>query len=382
MSRDACVRRGVTVATDAATAAAELHAGLLQPGIALVLFFVSPAHDLDRLAAALAGRFGPVPVFGCTTAGEIAPQGYVTGAIVGVSLAAPDFACAGVLIKGVATSSLPRVQEAVQRARAEIAAAAPWARPEHMFAVTLIDGLSGCEEMLASALYAALAGVPLCGGSAGDALSFARTYILHAGRFRSDCAALILVATRRRFRVFKTEHFAAGRHKVVVTAADPARRVVTELDAEPAAEEYARIAGLEPAALTPRVFATHPMVVRVAGQNFVRSIQRANDDGSLRFFCAIDEGIVLTVAHGMDLVRDLEERFRALRRELGLPALVLGFDCILRALEMDERDQRAATGAVMARNNVIGFCTYGEQYDAMHVNQTLSGVAIAGALPA
>ena len=30
----------------------------------------------------------------------------------------------------------------------------------------------------------------------------------------------------------------------------------------------------------------------------------------------------------------------------------------------------------MAKNNVIGFATYGEQFNAMHVNQTFTGVAI------
>jgi hypothetical protein len=30
----------------------------------------------------------------------------------------------------------------------------------------------------------------------------------------------------------------------------------------------------------------------------------------------------------------------------------------------------------MHRNNAVGFCTYGEQYEAMHMNQTLTGIAI------
>ena len=33
-------------------------------------------------------------------------------------------------------------------------------------------------------------------------------------------------------------------------------------------------------------------------------------------------------------------------------------------------------GRFLARHRVVGFCTYGEQYNAMHVNQTLVGVAI------
>jgi hypothetical protein len=33
-------------------------------------------------------------------------------------------------------------------------------------------------------------------------------------------------------------------------------------------------------------------------------------------------------------------------------------------------------GRIFAENKVIGFATYGEQYNAMHVNQTFTGVAI------
>ena len=46
------------------------------------------------------------------------------------------------------------------------------------------------------------------------------------------------------------------------------------------------------------VFATHPLVVRLGGAEYVRSIQKANPDGSLSFYCAIDEGLVLTLSRG------------------------------------------------------------------------------------
>lgn len=55
----------------------------------------------------------------------------------------------------------------------------------------------------------------------------------------------------------------------------------------------------------PEIFANHPLVVRVGGTNFVRSIQKANEDGSLTFYCAIDEGIVLARAQGCDLSENL-----------------------------------------------------------------------------
>ena len=39
------------------------------------------------------------------------------------------------------------------------------------------------------------------------------------------------------------------------------------------------------------------------------------------------------------------------------------------------------TLAALERNNVIGFATYGEQFNAMHVNQTFTGVAIGSGKP-
>ncbi|MEZ4238340.1 MAG: FIST C-terminal domain-containing protein [Myxococcota bacterium] len=118
------------------------------------------------------------------------------------------------------------------------------------------------------------------------------------------------------------------------------------------------------------------MCVRVGGVTYVRSIQKVNPDESLTFFCAIDEGIVLTVAEGVGLVDNLQEAFQKVRRVVGEPTLVLGCDCILRNLEADQRGLKGEVGALMQANNVVGFATYGEQFNAMHVNQTFTGVAI------
>ena len=86
---------------------------------------------------------------------------------------------------------------------------------------------------------------------------------------------------------------------------------------------------------------------------------------------------MLTVAHGVDLVRNLEETLASVHQRLGPPAIILGCDCILRFLETGQRGIREQVGEIFAANNVVGFSTYGEQFNAMHVNQTFTGVAIA-----
>jgi len=373
------VRRAISREQEPDAAAAQLAGLLMQPGCCLVLLFVAPVFDMTRLAAALGRHFPGVQLAGCTTAGEIGPGGYADSTIVGVSFAAPDFAARIGVIEHLSRKNVADMQAQVRGTRLAIADAVPWARHENLFALSLVDGMCGCEEVVANAACGALGGIPLCGGSAGDAMHFEKTFVLQGGVFRRDCAVIIVVATRRRFRAFKTEHILAGSERIVVTGANPALRVVTEINAEPAAAEYARIVGIDPSLLTASVFATYPMVVRIGEQIFVRSIQRVNPDLSLTFFCAIDEGVVLTVGRSGDLLASLQARFAGLSADLGKPEVVIGFDCILRGLELEQRQGKRLAGTVLDANNVVGFSTYGEQYEAMHVNQTFTGVAIGQA---
>ena len=371
------IKRAASSAIDPEVAVAELHAAVAQPDAALVIFYCSSRYDLPALAAALAARFGvDAPVIGCTTAAEIAPTGYQEGSLTAVSLAGAGLAVAIERVDELRAFELEHGAGAAGRARERLHAQGVTVDAGNTFAFLLSDGLAAQEEGLVSSIYAALGGIQLCGGSAGDGVRFGATHLYTRGEFRTDCAVLALIHSPAPFRVFKTEHFVASSDRLVVTGADPGRRVVTEINGEPAAVEYARIVGVPTDALTPLVFATHPVVVTLGGSVFVRSIQKVNPDGSLAFFCAIDEGIVLRVARGGDMVANLAEAFAAVEREIGPPAVVLGCDCVLRYLEVEQRQLRPAIDALLVRHNVVGFATYGEQFNAMHVNQTFTGVAI------
>jgi hypothetical protein len=369
------VRRAVTTA-GTAKAAEELHTDLSQCDSSLVVLFCSPKLAVESFAADLKRRFGDTPVIGCTTAGEITPFGYQHGSVTGVSFASPDFFAATRHIRDIRHFSIAEGRTLVRGCLGELEEKAPNLAPEQIFAFLFIDGLDATEESVVSALHAELGPIPMFGGSAGDELDFGATKILYDGAFHQHGAVLVLVATTHPFRVFKTEHFTLGQEKMVITAADPVRRIVTEINAEPAAREYARLIGLTREQLTPTVFATHPLVVRVGSVPYVRALQKANDDDSLTFFSSIDEGIVLTVANGTDIVEDMVRRFDELRAEIGQPEVVIGCDCILRNLEIKQKAQEQAMAGIFRDNHVVGFNTYGEQFHAMHVNQTFTGVAI------
>ena len=375
LGEERTIRIAQSCAEDPGEAVAELHDGLAQEDLSLVLFFCSSRYDREVLAAELSGRFAGVPVAGCTTAGEIGPAGCRDHSLAGVSFSAAACTPVGGRLEDLSHFRREDGTALAQDLRRRLAALAP-GDGLNTFAFLLVDGLFGHEEQLAHALQQGLAEVPLVGGSAGDELGFERTYVYWDGRFLSDAAVLLLAATPLPLTEFKTQHFVPTDERLVVTAADPGQRVVTELNGRPAAEEYGRLLGVKPADLRPDHFAASPVLVVVDGTNYVRSIQRVEPGGGLKFYCAIDRGVVLRVARGVDLLENLEAAFSRVRAQIGPPQLVLTCDCILRKLEIDQSGLQPSVSEVLTHNNAVGFNTYGEQFCGVHVNQTMTAVAL------
>lgn len=360
-----------------ARAAERLALGLGPGAMACVFLFVSPEADLPALAAALPAAFGAVPVIGCTTAGEISAAGYTEGEIVAVGLPAALFAVSSFLIPDLGQIDPQLLIGRLIRERQALARLRP--RWEGEFGFLLVDGLSVREDELASALARGLGPVPLFGGSAGDGTRFDATFVLHEGRFLRHAAVVTLVRTAARVKVFSLDHLRPTEARMVVTEADPARRIVRQINAEPAAQEYARILGKDPAQLTTFTFAAHPVVVRIGGTHHVRAIQQVDGNGDLIFFSAIDEGVVLTLAEPQDMVAHLSAALEGLQGAggtAGAAPAILACDCILRRLEAQEKQKTGAISALLRAHGVVGFSTYGEQMNAMHVNQTMTGVAL------
>lgn len=340
-----------------------------------VVAFFSPAfHDAD-LAAALARHFPGAQVAGCSSAGEISPAGAIDSGLVIVAFPKKGFRIVSTLIEGVTDLDVEKTATMVRDQLRRLDALSPAPRGER-FAMSLIDGLANAEERVVTVIDQALDGVPLVGGSAGDDLSFDQSALIYDGAVHTGAAILLIVETDFPIRIFKTDNFEPTDVKFVVTASDCESRTVSELNAEPAALEYAMAVGLDPARLSPMSFASHPLVVRVGGEYFCRSIRRLNPDGSLSFFCAIDQGLVLTLAKPQDVIEVTRAELDRVDAELGGIDLVIGFDCVLRRLDAEIRQKRRTISELYRQYNVVGFETYGEQYQSMHLNQTFTGVAI------
>jgi hypothetical protein len=364
-------------AADALAAARRIADSLSPADPALTIVFGAATTDFETLAAELSDLLPRTRLVGCSTAGEIGPDGLARDTIVAVGLPSAHFSASTALID-LSDPSLDAIVSAADGAMARLTPVGQAPTRDTVFAMLFADGLAGREELLASTLHDALGGVPLCGGSAGDAMTFTRTVVMNGREVRTNAAVLTLVHTRLPFVVFKTQHFLAGDDKLIVTAADASQRTVHEFNGEPAAAEYARVVGVPEESFGPSVFADHPVVVKMGGDSFVRALARVNPDRSLTFMCAMEEGVVLTVARGLDLVSNLETAMSDVQRRVGPLSLVVGCDCVLRRLEVERRGLTPAVNGVFGALPVVGFATYGEQLNATHVNQTLTGIAIGG----
>ena len=342
--------------------------------VSQLLAFFAPSYDSAQLSAAFTRYFPGVPLAACSSAGEISPLRGLDRGLVVIAFPHDGFKVVSMLLPGVGDLDVEATSESVRALRQRINA--PSGSSDRHFAVSLIDGLTNAEERVVSAIDKALDCIPLVGGSAGDDLSFDRTSLIYDGEVHTEAAILLIVETSFPIRVFKTDNFEPTDVKFVVTASDCDARTVRELNAEPAAIEYAMAVGLDPTTLSPMSFASHPLVVRVGGEYFCRSIRRLNPDGSLSFFCAIDSGLVLTLAKPRDIIETTREVLTKVDAELGGVDLVIGFDCVLRRLDAEIRQKRRTVSELYKQYGVVGFETYGEQYRSMHLNQTFTGVAI------
>lgn len=340
-----------------------------------IIIFFSSEHDVDVVIAELNTAFPDTPVSGCSTAGEVGPLGMMQGGVVMIAFPENGFRVLSEVIPAMDEAGVEKASEIARRLKTQIIIGSSKSARDNVFAIALIDGLSNKEESLIAAIHWALDDIELIGGSAGDGLAFRQTSLIHRNTPVRGGALLFVIESVAPFLVFKTQNFEPTPIKLVVTAADAENRIVHELNAEPAAREYAAAIGLMPNDLGPFSFASYPLVVKIGGDYYCRSIRCVNPDGSLSFFCAIDEGLVFTVARPRDMLRSTQDTLEALDKELGGTDLVLGFDCILRRLDSESRQVRHKVEELYQKFGVAGFHTYGEQFNAMHLNQTLTGIA-------
>lgn len=360
----------VTVPADAPDLAHQITEAVQRARPAALLMFGNPAGGLQDAVRALREALGrDCHVVACSSAGEIGPTGYSSDSIIAVALPAASFRVGVCLLRDQAQVPVSEWMARLRRFHADF-------RPDlrrSTFGILLADALAQHEDVLVAALDAAIPGLPVVGGSTAQGIGFLPTSQVVDGEMHSGAAVFLLIETDLAVAEVSFAHFRPTDMRAVVTAADPQNRIIWELNAEPAAQEYARLAGLDVRALSTTEFARHPLLMRAGRRHHVRAIRAVTLDGGLQLLSAIEAGHILTLGRAVDMTRGFAEVMDALPRP---PLMVLGFDCILRRLALERAGMAGQMSELLARYRVAGFNTYGEQHSGMHVNQTFVGMAL------
>lgn len=368
------VKTGVSHHADEVQAVEELARQISQAEIEHVLFFCSARYDLDRLADAL-NRVFPGLASGCTTAGEIGPGGYSSGGLVGMSIGPGPIRVHRYAIPNVTAFDHGRLKAI--RSDFEANRRYPGAPPGESLGILLVDGLCLKEENLVAALHGQFQPMDISGGSAGDDFALKQTLVYCDGRFAGNSAAFMVCEMGGvPFRPFRLQDFKPITDYMVITGADPEDRLVKEIDCEPALDIYSKVIGVPASQISLETCASYSLMVSIGGQDYIRSVKRCMADGSLSLYSAIDEGLVVRICRSDDTLASLSEMFQLGGALARTAKFVICFDCIHRRVQLQRQGMIGRAGELLTQLPVVGFTTYGEICDSIHVNQTMTGVIV------
>ena len=367
-----------SASADSATAVAELTAQLdaaSREDPHCIIFFASPKHDGALLGQALQARFVTSHILGCSGNGEFTEGHWGKGGVAALALHRD--------MVGRIASALARLDGGLQ---AGIDAAAETLGqqlgvplreldPQRFVGVALLEGSKGQEELLNEALGNVAPLLSFVGGSAGDNITFTGTWVFAEGKLAENASALLVLELLQPFAVLKTCNFVSTPIELTITKADPSRRMVLELDGQPAAQRYAEVIGARAEELAFPHFLANPLGLMIEGEPWLRSVLRV--DGSVLYFaCAVLEGMTLNLMQATDIVDNAKSAFDRLALPPSTrPRTALLFNCAYRMLEVQIKGLEAPYHEALANVIHAGLHTNGESYLG-HINQTLTGLVI------
>lgn len=371
--------RAVVRGADAAAAAHRLADELGDP--AMLLVFASYQVPTAELARALAARFPRTQVVGCTSSGEIGPDGVVEGSVAALAFYAPAVKAGVGIARELRGQSLTASRDAVTAAAAAIGRTPTALDPRRHVAITLFDGRSSLAEGFCLATAASAPQIQFVGGACSDLIggeprtrTFAGEQVIEGG------AVVALLETDVPFQVIAWEHMVPTPVKVVVTAADPDQRLLMELDGKPALDRYRElVAELGGTPITDTESASvFPFARYVEGKPYVRSVYNIEGQ-ALRMASAVETGQILRLMRTGDLVGSTERELERADQLVGGMCAVVAFSCMARQFEAERFGLVDGLAALYQRFPVVGFHTFGEQLGATLVNHTLTGLALGNA---
>lgn len=356
---------------DARKAAEIIKSGLAGFPAAMVVFFSSIEYDPETLARAMHEAFPGVDTLGCTTTGEAVDDRLLTGSVVAMAFAAEvfDYCETAVVVGDGQEPDGDGAYASVDAAMAHIGRGLKQNLIDLSYreyvGFILAAPVAPSNEAVLERL-GEVTDVIFVGGFAGEDYKFnGDERVFFRGRSYRSAAVIALWKPRRGFSFLKTQAVNLTEHAMIITRADEDKRIIWELDGEPAASLYARLIGTKVEALTADDFDNNPLAWIAEGDPFLRPAIQVVDGKGLRTYAAVRQGTRVCLTHTGDILNTTAAALQRKMDEEGPFSAVLHINCASRYHTLDKVGQTEAFGKLFAGMPSIAFSSYGEVYVGM-----------------
>ncbi|MGK0289478.1 MAG: hypothetical protein ACI86H_000923 [bacterium] len=363
------------------------------------LLYLDQKHDLDIVTSELNQKFSGMPWIGCTTSGEITPEGIQEG---GMVLMAGDQEFKAVVASTDGAKTAP--QQAAKNLAKQLKNDAVEEMP-HQVVIVHAPGStvqeSGWEFQIFPILQKELGeNVQIVGGSAGDSLTFLGSQVITNNLCSDNGLVALRIGSNRKIAKSLSHGYEHTSQKVTITKVDGC--IVHQLDGKKASQRYAELVGstekkvmqgismIKMGGVMPKMLTgfTQKMGVtpkKLLGLPFFQHITKnpfgipmegtenyqtifpkiINKNGSIEFYGEIPEGTELTLMQRNDdvFVAATSNALKKNQEQLdGKISASLVIECAGRKMLLDKKlEQSFQQAKSVVDSPIIGFYSNGEQ---------------------
>jgi hypothetical protein len=344
-----------------------------QNGIKVIVYFFSVEFERHEPHRALKRAFPNAICIGSSMIGGWATGGALEKGICAMSFSEEEVAEVFTSFKeGVKQNPAAAARNAIDELKRK-----PGFRgvnPDEYLGLIFFDGLCLGETIMKEFSLERDLNLPFIGGAAADELTFTKTLVGIDDKLSGDGLAVMIMKMKIPFFFNHYVHCLPTHHSFIVTKSENYKRVVWEINGEPAAPYYAKLIGVsDPGKLDATHFAKNPFGVVIGESVYVRSPNAVIDGTGLQFYCYLEAGTSVSLLKPGDIIANAQNALREAGEFIPNMQGALLFNCVLRYLEFKELRKVDAFNNVFGGLKFIGFNTYGEELFTHH-NQTLTAL--------
>ena len=343
-----------------------------QPNIKAIIYFFSSSFEQYQPQISLKNAFPEAACIGASMIGGWSTQKALEKGITVMSLSSDEVEEVFTAFhEGVKQDPVRTAQTAISELKQKISGKN--INPDEYLGLIFFDGLCLGELIMKEFTTEKSLNMAFIGGAAADDLKFVKTLVSVDEKLSGDGLAVIIMKMKIPFFFNHYVHYIPTGTSFTITKSDNMKRIVWEINGEPAASFYGKQIGVDPSRMDGGVFAKHPLGVANMGSVYVRSPREVIDGNGIQFYCSIETGTSVQLLKQGDIISHAQNSLVNAGKYLsGIQGSIL-FNCVLRYLELKELNKLDDFNNVFNKNSLIGFNTYGEELFTHH-NQTLTAV--------